>query len=82
MRNRIVIADDDPTMRAALGEALASAGYHTDVFADGEAAERHLKQNGADLVVSDVRMPNLGLSGAAVDALVALISGSKASVGN
>ena len=60
MRNRIVIADDDPTMRAALGEALASAGYHTDVFADGEAAERHLKQNGADLVVSDVRMPNLG----------------------
>ena len=47
-------------MRAALGEALVSAGYHTDVFADGEAAERHLKQNGADLVVSDVRMPNLG----------------------
>ena len=60
MRNRIVIADDDPTMRAALGEALGSAGYHTDVFANGEDAERHLKQSGADLVVSDVRMPNLG----------------------
>jgi DNA-binding NtrC family response regulator len=60
MRNRIVIADDDPTMRAALGEALASAGYHTDVFANGNDAERHLKQSGADLVVSDVRMPHLG----------------------
>jgi DNA-binding NtrC family response regulator len=60
MRNRIVIADDDPTMRAALGEALVSAGYQAEVFANGEDAERHLKQTGADLVVSDVRMPGLG----------------------
>jgi two-component system response regulator FlrC len=60
MRNRIVIADDDPTMRAALGEALVSAGYQAEVFANGEEAERHLKQAGADLVVSDVRMPGLG----------------------
>jgi two-component system response regulator FlrC len=60
MRNRIVIADDDPTMRAALGEALVSAGYQAEVFANGEEAERHLKQTGADLVVSDVRMPGLG----------------------
>ena len=57
MLNRIVIADDDPTMRSALGEALASAGYAGDLFANGVEAEQHLKQCGADLVISDVRVP-------------------------
>jgi DNA-binding NtrC family response regulator len=56
----IVIADDDPTMRAALGEALRSSGYAAVLFANGEDAESHLKQSGADLVISDVRMPGLG----------------------
>ncbi len=61
MQKRIVIADDDPTMRSALGEALSSSGYDAIVFANGTEAEIYLKQWGADLVVSDVRMP--GLSG-------------------
>lgn len=60
MLNRIVIADDDPTMRSALGEALVSAGYQTTLFPNGAEAEQHLKEHGADLVVSDVRMPQLG----------------------
>ena len=60
MQKRIVIADDDPTMRAALGEVLQSAGYSATLFASGEEAERYLKENTADLVVSDVRMPGLG----------------------
>lgn len=60
MHNRIVIADDDPTMRSALGEAMRSAGYDATLFANGEEAEHHLRQCGADLVISDVRMPVLG----------------------
>jgi two-component system response regulator FlrC len=60
MQKRIVIADDDPTMRAALAEALSSAGYHTTLFPSGEEAERYIKESGADLVISDVRMPGLG----------------------
>jgi DNA-binding NtrC family response regulator len=59
MRNRIVIADDDPTMRSALGEAMRSAGYDPMLFPDGEEAERFLRRSGADLVISDVRMPEL-----------------------
>jgi DNA-binding NtrC family response regulator len=59
MHNRIVIADDDPTMRGALGAALHSAGFEAALFADGEEAERHLRQSGADLVISDMRMPGL-----------------------
>jgi DNA-binding NtrC family response regulator len=57
---RIVVVDDDPTMRSALGEALNSAGYTPSVFPDGEEAERHLAASGADLVISDVRMPGIG----------------------
>lgn len=60
MQKRIIIADDDPTMRAALGEVLHSAGYSAILFASGEEADRYLKENAADLVVSDVRMPGLG----------------------
>jgi two-component system response regulator FlrC len=60
MQKRIVIADDDPTMRSALGEVLHSAGYCSTLFASGEEAERYLRQNPAELVVSDVRMPGIG----------------------
>jgi DNA-binding NtrC family response regulator len=56
---RIVVADDDPTMRSALGAVLQSAGYQVALFADGEAAERHLRRNETDLVISDVRMPGM-----------------------
>jgi DNA-binding NtrC family response regulator len=59
-QKQIVIADDDPTMRSALGEALRSAGYSPCLYSNGEEAERHLKESGADLVISDVRMPGLG----------------------
>jgi DNA-binding NtrC family response regulator len=61
MSKRIVVADDDPTMRAALQEALCGLGYGINIFPDGEEADRHLRQFGADLIVSDVRMP--GISG-------------------
>jgi len=61
MEKRIVVADDDPTMRSALREALVGLGYSVSLFPDGEEANRHVKQFGADVVVSDVRMP--GLSG-------------------
>jgi two-component system response regulator FlrC len=60
MQNRIVIADDDPTMRSALGEAMRSAGYDAELFPDGSQAESYLRRSGADLVISDMRMPELG----------------------
>lgn len=59
MLKRIVIVDDDPTMRMALGEAVRGLGHGVQLFADGAAAQVELLRNGADLVVSDVRMPGL-----------------------
>lgn len=58
---KIVVADDDCTMRAALGAVLNNASYQVSLFTNGEEAERYLKQAPADLVISDVRMP--GISG-------------------
>jgi two-component system response regulator FlrC len=60
MVKRILVADDDPTMRSALAEALGGCGYLVTPCAGGDEAERHLRQAGADLVISDVRMPGLG----------------------
>ncbi len=57
---RILIADDDPTMRAALHEALQTAGYNAAPCSDGDEAGRLIDQGGVDLVVSDVRMPGMG----------------------
>jgi DNA-binding NtrC family response regulator len=47
-------------MRSALGEAMRSAGYEAELFSDGAEAEQHLHRCGADLVISDMRMPELG----------------------
>jgi DNA-binding NtrC family response regulator len=61
MLKRIAIIDDDPTMHAALREAVSSLGHEVQLFANGEEGLAHLRQPGADLVISDVRMP--GMSG-------------------
>jgi two-component system response regulator FlrC len=60
MQKRILVADDDPTMRAALDEALRGAGYEVAVCVDGETAMPLLAAGDVDLVVSDVRMPGIG----------------------
>src|SRR5262245_15348559 len=59
MSKRIVIVDDDPTMRTALHETLSLAGYETVQCGDGETAEQVIKAGGMDLVISDVRMPGM-----------------------
>jgi len=68
MQKRIVIADDDPTMRSALGEALSSTGYNTVVFPNGADAELYLKESGADLVVTDINEARLKETAAAIAA--------------
>jgi two-component system response regulator FlrC len=59
MKKRIIIADDDPTMRSALDEALLAAGYQTLTCPDGDEASRRIQEGGVDLVISDVRMPGM-----------------------
>jgi len=61
MPERILLVDDDPTVRAALGDALRAGGFIVD---EAESAEQALARVGTlqpSIVVSDVRMA--GMSG-------------------
>lgn len=62
-RRRLLLADDSLTMRALERSILEAAGYDVLVAVDGASAWQMLEQQGADLLLSDVEMPNLdGLS--------------------
>jgi CheY-like chemotaxis protein len=62
---RILLAEDDAEMRALVSGDLRRAGYSVVECADGAAllqrldAAGHAQGLGVDLVVSDVRMPEL-----------------------
>lgn len=59
MKRRILVADDEPNILAALEFMLSRAGYEVDVARDGEEALRRLEQRLPDLVLLDVMMPVL-----------------------
>ncbi len=59
LRPRIIVADDSITTRSLHRQVLEAAGFEVTTASDGEDALRLLKSQGADLVVSDVRMPRL-----------------------
>jgi DNA-binding response OmpR family regulator len=54
---RILVAEDDRTLREVLQRGLIEAGYVVDVVADGEAATTMLKENEYEVAILDWRMP-------------------------
>lgn len=79
---RVLVADDEPSVRATVRRLLERRGATVVVAADGLEAEARLREEPFQLVVSDVMMP--GLSGYEVlvtaratqaDARVVLMSG-------
>lgn len=54
---RILVADDDPSMRRALKRLLDAMGFETIVFDSAEAVLRSDQSDGADCVVTDIHMP-------------------------
>jgi signal transduction histidine kinase/DNA-binding response OmpR family regulator len=58
---RVLIVDDEPEVRAVLGDLLTEAGCLVTVAADGTEALAECERQSFDLVLSDVSMP--GLSG-------------------
>lgn len=60
---RILLVEDDPTLRAQLRAALAEAGYAVDEAADGREAQHLGETEPFDAVVLDLGLPVLdGLS--------------------
>jgi DNA-binding NtrC family response regulator len=55
----VLIVEDDAAMRAMLREALEEEGYLVETAADGRAGVERVRRGGIDLVISDVKMPDL-----------------------
>lgn len=59
LRTRILLVDDDPIMRELAAAKLAEAGHEPVVAANGAEAYELLRERGADLVISDLDMPQM-----------------------
>lgn len=57
MNPRILIADDDASVRSALNKLMRANGYATLLAENGEQALKLLLSQGADLVLLDLVMP-------------------------
>lgn len=55
---RLLIVDDDADMRLSLKLALEMAGYDAAVAADGREALNLQKQSPADILITDIFMPD------------------------
>ncbi len=57
---RILIIDDDPDMRSLIEQTLKSAGHDIEMAADGKEGLRNYDARPADVVITDLYMPNKG----------------------
>jgi two-component system response regulator AtoC len=56
---RVLVVDDEPGLRQSLGLLLADAGYHVTAEGDGAKALERAVAESFDLVLCDVRMPDM-----------------------
>ncbi|GAM09802.1 nitrogen assimilation regulatory protein [Geobacter sp. OR-1] len=59
--SRILVADDEESMRWVLSKALKKKGFTVDLAADGEQALGMIQAGNYDLAILDIKMP--GISG-------------------
>jgi excisionase family DNA binding protein len=58
-RPRVLVADDEASIRELLGKTLALAEYHVDSVPDGRSAIDRLRLENYDLLIADLRMPGM-----------------------
>jgi excisionase family DNA binding protein len=56
-RARILVVDDEPSIRELLSKTLALAEYDVDLAPDGRTAVERMKIIPYDLLITDLRMP-------------------------
>ena len=59
MNHRILLVDDEPSIRVVLSAVLEDAGFTVDVAEHGFDALRKMQGAVPDLVITDLRMPNM-----------------------
>jgi DNA-binding NtrC family response regulator len=60
-RRRVLVVDDDESLRRVTQVQLEQAGYEVRVASDGDTGIAMLQESGYDLVLTDLKMP--GMSG-------------------
>lgn len=55
----ILLVDDEPSIRLILSAVLRHAGYNVEVAEDGYVALHRISESLPDLVITDLRMPNM-----------------------
>jgi excisionase family DNA binding protein len=62
-RPRVLVVDDEASIRDLLQKTLALAEYEVDVAQDGRSAIERIRMNAYDLLIADLKMPGIdGLS--------------------
>jgi two-component system NtrC family sensor kinase len=56
---RILVVDDEPVIAQLIADVLGAEGYDVDTAPDGRAALERAEQRPYDLILSDLRMPEL-----------------------
>ncbi|MCA9670575.1 MAG: response regulator [Myxococcales bacterium] len=57
---RVLVVDDEKVIREILSDFLTMEGFLVRTVEDGEAALAELKRRSYNLVISDLKMPNMG----------------------
>ena len=57
--SRILLVDDEPDISLVFRTVLKDEGFKVDSFTDPQLALSHLKPDFYDLVVLDIKMPNM-----------------------
>jgi two-component system KDP operon response regulator KdpE len=58
-KHKILIVDDEPQITRVLKTTLSSRGYSTRTASDGDDALQVMKEWSPDLLITDLRMPNM-----------------------
>ena len=56
---RILVVDDEPAILSTSSSVLSSKGYEVRTAKDGFAGLAELRRSLPDLIISDLRMPNM-----------------------
>jgi len=56
---KILIVDDDDSIRSLLHQELGDAGYHIDEASNGKEALERVRTNRPDLIILDIMMPEM-----------------------
>ncbi|MBI5042977.1 MAG: cache domain-containing protein [Nitrospirae bacterium] len=58
-KGNIIVVDDEPVILELVKEILVKDGHHVDTATSGKAALKLIKEKAYDLLISDVKMPDM-----------------------